>query len=283
MVRTLSYVVFEVSGIDIHSPGLGRAGDPHEMNGKGVADFFKADGIGIFLPVREMGVQMECQQMEDHRGEHHGLDGMEPAFVPESAAQLAGLLVSAELDLTRRRRPPAARPAGSAPVAHFVQGASRPSELFNTPSQCDKVVHAPSVEPSGVDMGDEAAPANSVQALFMRSDATALGLPLEKASAGGGLYRGQTKVPRGMTRWLGEVSPLGTAWRRARRKPAAGNLREWRCIRPESRAMRSRESAGGRRWLLELPSVLGGCKSQAFSVDLFHSKETENESTTTLP
>ena len=133
MVRTLSFIVFEVSGIDIQSPGLGRAGDPHEMNGKDVADFFKADGTGIFLPVCQVGVQMESQQMEDHRGEHHGLDVMEPAFVPESAAQLAGLLVSAELDLTRRR-PPAARPAGSARVAHFVQSASRPSVLFNTPT-----------------------------------------------------------------------------------------------------------------------------------------------------
>ena len=74
MVRTLSFVVFEVSGVDIHAPGLGRAGDPHEMNGKDVADFFKADGTGLFLPVREVGMQMECQQREDHRGEHHGLE-----------------------------------------------------------------------------------------------------------------------------------------------------------------------------------------------------------------
>ena len=103
MVRTLSFVVFEVSGVDIHAPGLGRAGDPHEMNGKDVADFFKADGTGIFLPVREVGMQMECQRMEDHRGEHHGLEVMEPAFVLESAAQLAGLRESAELDVTRRR------------------------------------------------------------------------------------------------------------------------------------------------------------------------------------
>ena len=123
MVRTLSFVVFEVSGIDIHAPGLGRAGDPHEMNGKDVADFFKADGTGIFLPVRQVGVQMECQQMEDHRGEHHGREVMEPAFVLESAAQLAGLLESAELDLTRRR------PSGGSPCGLRSRCSLRPKRL----------------------------------------------------------------------------------------------------------------------------------------------------------
>ena len=54
-------------------------------------------------------------------------------------------------------------------------------------------MNAPGVEQFGVEIGDEDAPASSVQALFIRNDATALGLPLEKASVGGGLYRGQTK------------------------------------------------------------------------------------------
>ena len=93
MVRTLSLVVFEVSGVEIHAPGLGRAGDPQVMNGKDVADFFKADGTGIFLPVRQVGVQMECQRMEDHRGEHHGLEVRESglrAFVRGSFGRSAG-------------------------------------------------------------------------------------------------------------------------------------------------------------------------------------------------
>ena len=58
-----------------------------------------------------------------------------------------------------------------------------------------------------------------------------------------------------------------TDGRRARRKPVAENLREWRGIRPESRAMRSRESAGGRRWLMNIPRGLVVRKNHALLED----------------